>query len=496
MADKGVWIGLGLTLLLLVHGGLIGLTDDEAYYWVLAQKLDWSYAFHPPAVAWMIRLSQELFGWLVGRSSLLVRLPAALNAGFLVWLATSWLRGVQTRDTVAALSVMGFFCFFGLGWMMVPDHPLFLGWTLLFVLTSRFCGVHRPGPGHADALSPWDWISLAAGAFLLLMSKYSGILAIGSSLLCLALWAPRSCRNKALGAVLFGTVAAVVPIVIWNASHGWGSLLYQLRDRHSGAELSWTRWFRFLGIQFLLVGPVLFWTGGSVISKGISEMAAWLRGRATQVPVYAFLSLWVLPAAFVYGVQPLFAEFKPHWMFIAWWPILFGFVAGKKNWTGGLRAHLAYGMVGFGLILSACHYPWVTQLVGRNLDVTNDLYGWSTLGEFMDAKLPQEVRELPVVGSRYQTAAQLSFYLGAKRQVTKIPRDEKEMGEWPDLDSQVVDGQGPNWPTLKRPILFVGDQRYSSGPEFPGAKCEKKWQHAVSRHSLDSKQIDLWICLP
>jgi multiple sugar transport system permease protein len=37
------------------------------------------------------------------------------------------------------------------------------------------------------------------------------------------------------GHLMAGASIAAVPILVWNAQHEWGSLLYQVRDRHGGA---------------------------------------------------------------------------------------------------------------------------------------------------------------------------------------------------------------------------------------------------------------------
>jgi len=60
------------------------LIDDEAYYWLWAHRLDWSYLDHPPLIAYLIALTIR-----VGDSELWVRaspllLGAALEGGRLV----------------------------------------------------------------------------------------------------------------------------------------------------------------------------------------------------------------------------------------------------------------------------------------------------------------------------------------------------------------------------------------------------------------------------
>src|SRR5438093_10343641 len=66
----------------------LDLSPDEAHYWDWSRHLDWSYYSKGPLVAWLIRLSCELFGgWsvaLTGTEMLAVRLPAVLCGSLLL----------------------------------------------------------------------------------------------------------------------------------------------------------------------------------------------------------------------------------------------------------------------------------------------------------------------------------------------------------------------------------------------------------------------------
>ena len=53
----------------LVQAATLGISDDEAYYWVLSRSPALGYTYHPPMVAWLIRASDFLFGWLLCRAS-------------------------------------------------------------------------------------------------------------------------------------------------------------------------------------------------------------------------------------------------------------------------------------------------------------------------------------------------------------------------------------------------------------------------------------------
>jgi 4-amino-4-deoxy-L-arabinose transferase-like glycosyltransferase len=159
MSRADLLIPVAAFLILWIHGAVLGLTDDEAYYWVLAQKPSLAYAFHPPAVAWVIGISQALFGWLLGaHSAAMVRLPAAALTGGILAVAMDWLKvaGVDNdRQWKSGLLLVSFAGFFSLAWMMVPDLPLFLGWTLAFSATWKICFPSEPasaGSWHRHGL--------------------------------------------------------------------------------------------------------------------------------------------------------------------------------------------------------------------------------------------------------------------------------------------------------------------------------------------------------
>ena len=50
------WILLGL-----LQAALTELQDDEAYYWVYGQYLDWGYFDHPPMIGLLVKAGYSLF---------------------------------------------------------------------------------------------------------------------------------------------------------------------------------------------------------------------------------------------------------------------------------------------------------------------------------------------------------------------------------------------------------------------------------------------------
>ena len=478
-----------LYLVLQIHGATLGLTDDEAYYWVLAQHPALGYAFHPPAVAWAIWLPQKLLGWLFGSATPgLVRFPAAAFSAAIFGLGIYWLKlaGIsETNLKRGALVLLSFAGMYGASWMMVPDLPLFFGWMLLFVSTWKFC---------RNQDESFTGLGMFFGAAILLLSKYSGVLALGSAGLAVLFLAPREKRIRGVVILIAGAVAAMVPVLIWNAQHDWASLLYQIRDRHGDAHFSGIRWLRFWAIQAILAGPVLFYSFG--LLRRPKEF------RST------YILLWMLPALLVFGLQPAWSDFKPHWALVIWIPVFldlaFRFAQGEKvRWA---RAQMAMGLplVVIGLLI--CHTPvlsYFSQMAGKTdprIDVTNDMFGWDRLREYVHSvQAKDQLHGIPVVGSRYQTSSQAAFALGSEPgRVSFIPRDLKQMDEWPHL--QISDGEGPVWPKLTSRVLFVADNRYDAGPEFRDARCTKVTTLETQRESIFgkfvAKRLTVWDCEP
>ena len=73
----GLWLFLGL-----LQSGLTELQDDEAYYWVYSQYLDWGYFDHPPMIGLLVKMGYTIFPNELG-----VRLfPLLLNIFSFDWL--------------------------------------------------------------------------------------------------------------------------------------------------------------------------------------------------------------------------------------------------------------------------------------------------------------------------------------------------------------------------------------------------------------------------
>ena len=228
---------ISLLLLSFLQASTTELFDDEAYYWVFAQFLDWGYFDHPPMIALLIKMGISL-------------LPGELGVRFFIVLmgvATIWLieKILQPDDkklfyvlvlNTALLQIGGI--------MAVPDVPLLFFTAIFFWAYQRF----------TEKETVWSALLLAQSIALLLYSKYHGILIVlftlFSNIQLLKRWYT--------WLVIMIAIALFLPHVYWQWQHGFPSIQYQLFERVSPPyRFSFTTDY-LLG-QLLITGPLTGW---------------------------------------------------------------------------------------------------------------------------------------------------------------------------------------------------------------------------------------------
>ena len=174
------------------------------------------------------------------------------------------------------------------------------------------------------------------------------------------------------GAALGGL--AFLPVVLWNAAHGWASFL-----RQGGRVADWhpARAAQFLaelaGGQFGLATPVLFvmFCAGAAVAARL----AW-RSRA---PAWSLLAALILPGAAVFAQHALGDRVQGNWL-----AILYPAAAIAGAGLGGGRwQRLRVPAVLMGLGITALVYvqaaTFVLPLPARLDPIARQLGGWDTL---------------------------------------------------------------------------------------------------------------------
>lgn len=359
-------------------GALVGLSVDEAHYALYAAHPALSYFDHPPLVGWV----QWPLVALDTPTAVLRLLPEAL------WLATAWLvfqlaqrlqalqgpadpGGAAGHWAVGVLALAPLLHILGIG--LLPDTLLMFFTAVLMWLTLALmhpAGVQRMGL----------WLALGAVLGLAGLSKYTAILPA----LAVAIGVLRTHGVRVLGSAgpwlaVALAVVLVLPVVLWNVQNGWVSFTYQAQHG-AGGGWSGTHVARFLVLQVLVYGPLLWWGGAGVVRMGAQ-------------PARALGWFFVLPIV-VFTVASGGGTSLPHWTAPAWVALApFAGMAlapavqrGQRRLIGVLV--LAQGAVCvalLGLMLSA-GLPFVSGSQGRGdsqspSNPLADVYGWDAAGQ-------------------------------------------------------------------------------------------------------------------
>ena len=348
-----------LTGLRAVFAATIDLRPDEAYYWTWSKEGALSFFDHPPMVAWFIRVGTGV----LGDSPFGVRV-AGLAAILAMQLLLADLVRRRTDGILPAafalLAPEATLLFGQFSALMLPDIPLVFFLAALLWTLSRLDQSRNP--------RWWPLAGLFGGGMLL--SKYVCVLIV-PAILAFMLWPPRNRRwlltiwpwlALAIALALFS------PVLIWNAQHDWASFKYQLVRVSAENAFSLPLLLQFIGLQFGLIGPVLFpvLICGTLIfgirafkqRKGVSVLLA----GAAAVP-FAYL-LW----------RSTSLRIGAHWPMLVWPPAI---AATAMNIDYFLRRDVRFAQFALGWTLAGMGIgvALVLATFGYNLFATRALFG-------------------------------------------------------------------------------------------------------------------------
>jgi hypothetical protein len=416
---------LGTAVLRLVYLACycpLDLAPDEAHYWDWSRHLDWSYHSKGPLVAWLIRLSCELFG----DTMLAVRLPAVVCGSLLLVglyvLTVQVYQNDRLAFAVVALALTVPIIAAG-STLMTIDAPFTCAWMWALVF------------GYRAVFHSARWAWGVAGLCILLgvLAKHTMVLWVPSFALFLLTTPTLRWHLKEPGFWVMTGVGALggVPILLWNAMNGWVTLKHT--QVHVGLEndtlIHWLGPLSYLGTQFaVLLG---FW------------FVAWVRAmwhhrptRETQ-PERRFLWWMSAPTFVFFGLFSLKnGGGEANWPiagYLAGMVLAAGWMARELNHPGTWQRRLGRGSTlacaALGLLLTTIVHqplhvqPVLLRLAGpasqeqpmpiRRVDPTSRLRGWRFLAAEVDrARAEAATRGIePVLaGERWTQTAELGFY--------------------------------------------------------------------------------------
>jgi dolichol-phosphate mannosyltransferase len=415
-------IGLGV-LVRLVFIGLLDLLPEEAYYWNYARHLDIGYLDHPPMVAWLIYVSEAVFG----RSEFAVRLPA-----FLGWFVLAYFMFRFAEDTAGKgtgktvlllLAVLPIYM--SVGFLMTPDAPFYACWggALYFLARALF------------GKRPLAWYGAGIFLGLGLLSKYTMGLIVPATLVYLLIdkdarqWfrKPHPYVALLLGLVLF------LPVVYWNSQHQWVSFAFQGTRRWEGSM--GFHLHILIGSILVLITPLGLYEATRVI-LGLRKYRLTL--RRTDLLKYRqnlFMVTLTLVPLLVFIIHSLRGQPKLNWTGPVWLALLplIGARISKmrvahdrsrvltltRRWFVTAAFLLVFFAAGFGYMLVGM--PGYTKASGMKFPIAWKAYGDRI--EELETRLEKDTKSEPIIIGldQYWLASQASFYDPDDGRVDTLP---------------------------------------------------------------------------
>jgi 4-amino-4-deoxy-L-arabinose transferase-like glycosyltransferase len=309
------------------------------------------------------------------------------------------------------------------GTWVLPDGPLFA--ALLGALACLLPAL------RSDGRAAWGWwLATGACAGLALCSKYSAALTLLGGIVFLASeptsrhWLMRPHPYVA------GLVALAVfsPVLIWNAEHGWVSLLFQ--GARAGGSLHPFGPLMSIGGQAAFLLPwiwlPLVWCGVVAARRGPSDSKRWLLFCLAAPPILLFTAaaLWS---------NTLFHWAAPGYLMLL--PLLGDAIARRwKNnrpvriWVIGTAAFVAFGGM---LVASEVRFNWLSGLIadfpfGKNPNL--DAVDWTSLQTELESRGLLDRPGLVVAALKWHEAGKIDYALGGRIPVLCLGQDARQYG--------------------------------------------------------------------
>ena len=332
---RRMWVILALAAALrLAIGAYAPLGVDEAYATAIAREFSWSFFDHPPLGFWAPIAMARLTGV---DYPLVLRFPALLFGAGAVWLIH-----LMGRDLGGARAAFWSTVLFAVspgfalaGVFILPDGPL-----AVFSAAAVLMLVRIVKAGEQATTRQWVWVGVWLA--LALASKYQAAL-IPVSALVFAVVTPVGrrwfARPGPYVASLVGLLG-LLPVVLWNAEHGWASFVFHAGRTGDGVQLvNFARMvlgqFLYLLPPVLIVGAVGIW---AALKSGVAERQ--------------LVALIALGPIVMFNVIFLFsAKSFPHWAIPGWqfsMPLAGVWLAGASE---GARRRTGVWLTGFAIAI-------------------------------------------------------------------------------------------------------------------------------------------------
>src|SRR5690606_37009100 len=232
---KKIYYFVGIVLLInFLQAYLTPISEDEAYYWLWSQNLDWGYFDHPPMIAWWVSTGYKLF-----QNELGVRLLTIIFNSLGFYFLWKILKPESQNQVQLFFGILGSILVIQIfGFLSTPDSPL-LFFTVFYLFSLK---------KFLEKNSVLSIFILAVSFAGLMYSKYHGILVILFTLIPLfkSWW-----KNPKFYLAVLGSLILYSPHLIWLFQNDFIPVRYHFLERSADEHFEFRKLFNYLGIYFL-----------------------------------------------------------------------------------------------------------------------------------------------------------------------------------------------------------------------------------------------------
>jgi len=428
----GILAAVTIVRLIGLHFSVVDLFFDESQYWAWSRELAFGYVSKPPLLAWIVAAADHV----CGDSEACIRAPMPL-----LYFGTSLIVYAIARELYDA--PVAFFAALSIGLatgtafsarIISTDVPLLLFWALALLAYLKLLA----GGG-------WRWtLTLGVALGLGLLAKYAMVYFLLG--IALAAWldrdARRLLRTPSLWLALAIALLLLAPNIVWNIQNGFATLRETGNNiQGEGVKINILRALEFVGSQFGVFGPILFY----VLLVAMVRLASPAINRADRL----MLAFAVPPLALITAVGTV-THANANWAavsFVSGTVVAVALLVRGEAWKW-LAASLALGVVvQIGLLVcdtvaTQVHVPFLA-----NGDLYYRTLGWRSFAE-QTGQLARRVGARTIVGDiHYEVSSLLYYWRDQPEQILAwrerpIPEDNFELTR-------------PFTATAPQPILYV-----------------------------------------
>jgi membrane-associated phospholipid phosphatase len=398
---------IGVLSLFRVYHILTGpfeLGPGEAFYWDMSRRLDVGDYSHGPLTGYLIFISRVLFSDSVFAVRIVTVIVSALSSVMLFYMVRDMYDEKSATLSTILFQIIPMFSILGV--VTSATSVVILFWIvsmyLVWFITVR---VER------GEKTKWFWMLLGVPVGMGLLAGCEMILFLVS----LSLYMLSNDRLKKYYARPYPYMGLMIsliicsPVIIWNAGHSWVSLgaMFNGISLDIGVAVSFLKVLRSLGLQLIMVSPVLFVLFWRSVLRTRKETNGRLMFWFSVPPFILYIVLSaVLSKEIIWAAAPYIAGL-----------IAFSYLYMKdfELLSRGRRIAVIVGVSLAVVILIIVHYPQVLRLP-PDMDPSIRFAGWEKLGKRV-SKIADNIENKGkyfIASNDCTISSELAFYVDGK----------------------------------------------------------------------------------